>query len=77
MHSSLLISPISLAILIFSPISGFAQAHVNAKWLILIGFIVMASGYMWFAFGALMSQMQKFWQDLLSAWDMVLSQDQF
>lgn len=57
-HSSLLISPISLAILIFSPISGFAQARVNAKWLILIGFIVMASGYMWLAFGALMSQMQ-------------------
>lgn len=56
LHSSFLISPISLAIFIVSPISGFAQARISAKWLLLIGFMFMASGYIWLAFGALMSQ---------------------
>lgn len=56
LHASLLVAPISLAIFIFSPISGFARERISAKWLLASGFILMATGYVWLSQGALLNQ---------------------
>ncbi|GMA69991.1 MFS transporter [Leuconostoc litchii] len=56
LHSSFLVSPISLAILIFSPISGFLEKYISAKWLLLLGFTIMFCGYSWLSYGALTNQ---------------------
>lgn len=58
LHASLLVAPISLAIFIFSPISGFAQAIIQPKWLLTLGFLIMTCGYLWLANGALVNQTQ-------------------
>ncbi|MGX7052338.1 DHA2 family efflux MFS transporter permease subunit [Leuconostoc palmae] len=53
LHASLLIAPISFAIFIFAPISGFIKSKISAPLLLGVGFILIAAGYGWLGFGAL------------------------
>lgn len=56
LHASLLIAPISIAIFIFSPISGFMRQNISSKWLLTAGFLIMVLGYFWLSNGALRHQ---------------------
>lgn len=56
LNSSWLVAPISLAIFVMAPISGFAREKISSKWLLFGGFISIFSGYVLFATGVLTSQ---------------------
>jgi len=56
LRASLLIAPISFAIFVVSPISGFARDHIRSSWLLMMGFAFMAAGFAWLAYGALAYQ---------------------
>lgn len=53
LQASLLIAPISIAIFILAPISGFALSRVSSCWLLSGGFVIMAVGYVWLGTSAL------------------------